>query len=461
MELKTSRPTTLLGPPPVDFGAFVRSAAAGGRLVVQPRMGFSDPRLMRAGLVATKAADAVTVGTITIDSYTRVADLATAADSMRDGIALNGYPLATHPRQITEAMLAGVRDNRFPVQVRHGSAVPEHIFAAMAAVGLNATEGGPVSYCLPYGRTPLAASVRNWRESVSRFSGLADWGADPHLETFGGCMLGQLCPPGMLVAISVLEALFFCRLGIRSVSVSYAQQTNAAQDVEAVTALRRLCRELLPTPNWHVVLYAYMGLYPETVAGSQKLLTAAAELATSTGCERLIVKTVAESRRIPTVEENVAALELAAWAARNTLARNILARNTVEPGSGMDTEPDSELYLEARALIEAVLELGGDVGLALIEAFARGYLDIPYCLHPDNAARTRSYIAPDGRLCWADTGSLPLPGVSVRGVVPRRVTSAGLLADLSYVRDTFDGLRSPAAASGIEGGTGGLSPLSS
>ncbi|MEV8411548.1 methylaspartate mutase, partial [Streptomyces niveus] len=50
------------------FGAFVRRAHGAGRLVVQPRMGMSDPAVMRAGLRATREARATTVGTLTLDS---------------------------------------------------------------------------------------------------------------------------------------------------------------------------------------------------------------------------------------------------------------------------------------------------------------------------------------------------------------------------------------------------------
>ena len=57
---------------PVDFGEFVRRHGGSGALVVQPRMGFSDPAQMRTGLAAVKQANATTVGTITLDSYTRV-----------------------------------------------------------------------------------------------------------------------------------------------------------------------------------------------------------------------------------------------------------------------------------------------------------------------------------------------------------------------------------------------------
>ena len=464
-----------LSSPPVDLGEFVRRS---GELVVQPRMGFGSPTRMRAGLAATKRASATTVGTITLDSYTRVGDLAAAERALRDGDELNGYPIVSHGPAVTGRVLAGIRDEGFPVQVRHGSAAPREIFAALVALGINATEGGPVSYCLPYGRTPLAESVRNWAECAERFTALREAGAEPHLETFGGCMLGQLCPPSQLVAISVLEALFFHRHGLRSLSVSYAQQTNPDQDREAVLALRRLCSQLLPVPSWHVVIYAYMGAYPVTVAGATRLLGKAAELAVTTGAERLIVKTVAESRRIPTIAENVAALEHAATIARRTAPAPLppaplpLAVPAVPPAAaapvtcvlpavplaavarmdhshgrtgqmvhpretGLAAGADSQTYRESAALVDAVLNLDTDLGTALLRAFERGVLDIPYCVHPDNAGRTRSYVDGDGWLRWAELGSLPLRHLVPR-VTSRRITSAGLLADLSYVRRTFD-----------------------
>lgn len=406
----------------MSFGAYVRKASVAGIPVVQPRMGMSDPVRMRAGLLATRRARATTVGTITLDSYTRVGQLTAARDAVRAGTELNGCPLTTHPIAVTRAVLASVRDDCFPVQVRHGSAAPLHIIRAMLRLSLEATEGGPVSYCLPYGRTPLADSVRNWAECCEV---LSDTGAEPHLESFGGCMLGQLCPPSQLVAIGILETLFFRQHGLRSVSVSYAQQTHAGQDAEAVLALRRLCGEMLTGLDWHVVIYAYMGVYPATVPGAYRLLGEAARLAARTGSERLVVKTVTESSRIPSIAENVAALEYAGVAARQALSPQA------------PSPDDSQCYREARALVEAVLNLDADVGRALLLAFRRGYLDIPYCLHPDNRGRTRGSVGPDGRLYWAELGALPLTHL-VRPGRERRLTSATLLKDLHYVRDKFD-----------------------
>ncbi|MFI7003381.1 methylaspartate mutase [Nocardia sp. NPDC050175] len=406
------------------FGAFVRRAHRAGQLVVQPRMGMSAPEQMRAGLRATRDAVGATVGTLTVDSYTRVGELQAAQLAVLDGVALNGYPLVSHQLSITLGVLDAIAGPEFPVQVRHGSADPLDIFRAMTAAGLDASEGGPVSYCLPYGRVPLRESTRHWIRSCDELAGLRASGLEPHLETFGGCMLGQLCPPSELVAISALEAMFFHHHGLRSISASYAQQTNPIQDAEAVRALQRLCAEHLPDTDWHIVIYAYMGVYPASRAGAYALLEAAARLAAHTGCARLIVKTEAESVRIPTVAENVAALEFAAATAAVT-PRSVA-------GHG-----DSQTYREAAALVAAVMNLDPDPGAAMLRAFQRGYLDIPYCVHPDNRGLSRSYIDDRGYLCWADIGRLPLSGL-VDGSGPRTLTSRGLIESLTYVSRKFD-----------------------
>jgi len=407
-----------------SFAGFVARARAAGELVVQPRMGFGRVADMRAGLAATRAARARAAGTITLDSYTRVGDHASARRAVRDGADLNGFPLVAEGAATTRAMLAGLRGPEFPVQVRHGSALPGEIFRTLVDAGVDATEGGPVSYCLPYSRVPLARSVDAWARACELFAARPDAAATPHLESFGGCLLGQLCPPSLLVAMSVLEGLFFAEHGIRSVSLSYAQQTNPAQDAEAIGALRRLAAELLGDLDWHVVLYTYMGVYPRTRAGAASLLADSARLAVHAGAERLIVKTVAEAHRIPTVTENLHALELAAAVAAATT-----------PGSG--AAPDTGLYAEARSLVLACLELAPDTGRALLRAFERGYLDVPFCLHADNAGRARSAIADDGRLCWTAAGSLPIR-VDRRPGAAETITSAGLVRMLSFVQRRYD-----------------------
>jgi methylaspartate mutase epsilon subunit len=427
---------------PPSFGAFVAASAAAGRLVVQPRMGFGDPGLMRAGLARTRAATAHTAGTLTVDSYTRVGDLAAARAAVADGARLNGYPIAAHSARTTRAVLDGLHGADFPVQVRHGSARPEPIVRALTAAGLDATEGGPVSYCLPYGRTPLRESVAAWVRACDLLVTGARPGTTPHLESFGGCLLGQLCPPGLLVATSVLECLFFVRYGLRSVSLSYAQQTHPGQDEEALRALDRLAAEFLPAGvDRHVVLYTYMGVHPRTEGGATRLLEASARLAVRAGAGRLIVKTAAEAHRIPTVDENVRALETAAAAAA-------LAGAPATPGDAAD----SEVYQEARALVEAVLGLHPDLSRALPAAFERGLLDVPFCLHPDNPGRSLGFIDPAGRLRWARTGAMPLRADSAAEAAP--LTATGLLTALHHVAGRYDGGEADTDGAGETGAHG-------
>jgi methylaspartate mutase epsilon subunit len=429
--------------PPQDFGRFVRRARARGEIVVQPRMGFSDPALMRSGLAAVANIPGATAGTITVDSYTRLQAYDAARQALAAGENLNGYPLVTAGERTTRTVIRGLTDDDFQIQIRHGCPAPLDIIHAMTSASIYATEGGPLSYCLPYSRMPLADSVDNWQRACEVLAALRGPDTEPHLETFGGCLMGQLCPPELLIAVSVLEALFFQQHGLCSVSLSYTQQTNHEQDREALLALRTLANEYLADIDWHIVLYTYMGVYPGTASGARHLARGAARLAVDGDADRLIVKTAAESQRIPTIAENTAAL----LDANNDLTA-APAHHVRESGDGL-----TMVLRDARNLIEATLELSREVGAALIGALRRGYLDVPFCLHPDNPGRATSHITETGRLAWLSVGSMPLrPGSGAT-----RLTSTGLLTDLAYVAGRFDGLAPSTPAVVLAGpDTGGI-----
>ncbi|MFI1863383.1 methylaspartate mutase [Streptomyces jumonjinensis] len=448
-------------PPLSPFAAAVDAAHRDGELVVQPRMGFPDAGRMREGLLAVRAARARTVGTVTVDSYTRVGDHASARAALDAGTDLNGYPIVAHGpaavRRMLDGLLGGApgdgkpddgepcdsepgdSEPGFAVQIRHGSADPLPIVETLLAAGLDATEGGPVSYCLPYSRTPLADAVSAWARACELLAERS--GGTAHLESFGGCLLGQLCPPSLLVAMSVLEGLFFRRYGLRSASLSYAQQTSPAQDAEALAALRLLAAEYLPGLDRHLVLYSYMGVFPRSRHGALALLRAGAELAARTGVERLIVKTPAEAHRIPAVQDSVLALEVAAAAARST-----------PPSYGAPDDREFGVLAEARALVEAVLELAPDIGTALIRAFRTGRLDVPYCLHADNANRSRGFIDRLGSLQWRTAGAMPVR-TAAAGPEARAPRAEELIDMLSYVQRAYD------QGAGISPGTPARTPL--
>jgi methylaspartate mutase epsilon subunit len=421
------------------FQSFIHRIRSSGALAVQPRMGWGSPSRMRRALECVKSKSQRCVGTLTLDSYTRVGDYRTPTECLSRGDNLNGYPLLSHSVETTKALLDGLLDDNFPIQVRHGTPEPQSIFKRTIEVGLDASEGGPVSYCLPYGRTPLAVSINAWREACSIFANGTECG---HIESFGGCLMGQLCPPAMLLTISLIECLFFKQYGIRSVSLSYAQGPSYAQDRAALALLQRLAGLHLGNTDWHVVVYTYMGLFPESRAGATRLIEDSADLAAESGCQRLIVKTTAERRQIPPLRDNLAALGIA-------LARS--ERPKLKLQSELTTEDralQDELSEEVQRLLEAVLNLSPNLSKALLMAFRRGLLDIPYCLHPDNLGKARAAIDKSGMLRWEHVGDLPIKG---RRLEPReRLSSDLLLAQLSHVARSYDHSPSISGSANLE-----------
>ncbi|MGH8500121.1 MAG: hypothetical protein ACRERV_15150, partial [Methylococcales bacterium] len=280
-------------------------------------------------------------------------------------------------------------------------------------------------YCLPYSRVPLVDAIDAWRKASRYWATEAQemLGRVTHLESFAGCMMGQLCNPSLLVALGILEGYFFVENGITSLSLSYAQGTNHDQDVGALLALRQLAGEYFHSESLHIVLYTWMGVFPHSAAGAKKLIVDSARLAVIGKARRLIVKTTAEAFGIPTIADNLNALRWAREAAQVSFD---------EQASGVSLAWQEEIYEEARELVEAVLSLNADIGQALSKAFANGFLDVPYCLHRDNANRARAYIDPDsGEIRWQDSAGLAFRR-RIGGASALPMTSKALLNALSF-----------------------------
>lgn len=408
-----------------SFSKYIENCRILNKLVVQPRMGFGRINEMQNGLKAVKFATAATIGTITLDSYTRVNRYDKAKLALDTGGELNGYPIVTHGAEKTRKMLEELVDDNFVVQVRHGTALPFRVFQSIIDSGVTATEGGPISYCLPYSRVSLEDSIDNWRQSCHLFADASKKKFPNHIESFAGCMLGQLCPPSLLIALGILECLFFKQNGIKSVSLCYAQGTNSIQDISALKVLRDLAFQYLKEINWHTVLYTYMGVFPLTESGANDLIIESARVAKISGCERLIVKTKAEAYRIPTIEENVEALELC-----HTSTQNLNAYKYE-----LDEYEYEIIYNEAKSIVETVINLNKNLDAALVAAFKIGILDVPYCLHHQNLRKTYTYIDHKGYLKWANTGNLPFGKLFCRQTP---VTSSELLRMLNYTRNKYD-----------------------
>lgn len=414
------------------FHEFVKSQK--GQLIVQPRMGFSDFDTMRNGLLRVKQVDGPTIGTITLDSFTRTGDFASARKAIEEGHVLNGYPIVSYGKEINRKLIEGLKHPDFPVQVRHGSSQPEEIFKATIAAGIDALEGGPISYCFPYGKVPLTASINSWKTCSELFAEVE--GVRCHLESFGGCMMGQLCPPSMLIAVSLIEVLFFRSFGIRSYSLSLAQGSNCQQDIAALQALRRIAEKYLDhAEEWHIVYYTFMGKFPETLPGTRAIMRDSVRVAKAGGAERLIVKTAMEAHQIPTTEDNIEALKMACLDFAE--AEDITDLQKVK-------HYEEIIFEEANFLIDLLLNLDADLPTAIRLAFEKGYWDVPFCLHPDNHNRVQAVLDQSGVVLWSKIGNIPFPKTILKhnAFKNQSLGSSDLLQMLSFNQIKYDSLHS-------------------
>jgi methylaspartate mutase epsilon subunit len=394
------------------------------RLFIQPRMGFGCISLMRQGIQEVKNKGKHegpgTIGTITLDSFTRNYHFEKIIEAFQKNRVLNGFPLMYYPTERIQEMLLSLQTPEFLIQVRHGMPEPLLMIQHMVKAGLTVTEGGPVSYCMPYSRKSLDTAFQSWRLSVELLAH-----HQGHLESFAGCLLGQLCPPSIRIALSLLEGLFYQKYGLDDISLSYAQGYNLDQDIAAVQALHTLRRKYLNKLNIHTVIYTFMGIYPVTALGHERLLADSVKLAMSSGAERLVVKTAVESFRIPQLEDNIHAIGLAqAYSAAYT-----------HNDSRFDQEEYEAILEEAEGILTSVLNLGPHLEKAIMQAFKRGLLDIPYCLHPENFGRTSVRLDQRGYIIWDKIGKMSLKQLPQ---TTNEVTSAEFLQMLYYNRNQYD-----------------------
>lgn len=410
------------------FHVFVRESKEKQQLIVQPRMGVSNFEKMGLGLRSVSNLPFPVVATLTVDSFTRNLEFNELHQALEDGHELNGFPLIMYGAEAVRDLIERFTRQDLLVQVRHGSPLPKQLFKVMIASGIYISEGGPLSYCLPYSRVPVEQSVVDWTESLLL---LAEH-PNAHMESFGGCMLGQLCHPSLLVAVSLLEGLFFKECGIRDISLSYTQGTHLSQDLAALRVLEECAQEWLGGCFFHRVLYTYMGMYPTTPAGARALLKESVILAKKSGVERLVVKTEVESIRIPTFSENMDALIVAHRISESPEASNA--------ATCVDEEEYERIKKQVRSILECVLSLDGSVGQAMIKALHAGIIDIPYCLHPQNKNLARCGIDARGYLQWISHGHIPLDAKTISPYFGRgfQLTPDGFIGMLSYMQKKFD-----------------------
>lgn len=380
-------------------------AGATGSPLVQPRCGVGDHQGMLELLVGLEQHATPDLLTVTIDSHTRLLQF----DSVRRTLAsnpanLNGYPLVTHGwqrgRELNEAVAA-------PIQVRHGSPDARLLFRSSLAAGYTSFEGGGIGYNVPYAKNvPIVESLRSWQE-VDRLAGEATAaGVTIDRELFG-TLTAVLMPPSICLAVTLLESILAVAEGVRCLSIAYPQGGHPWQDLAALRAIPRLAARYLDTGpagvRVHPVLHQFMGMFPADQARAGQLITYGGLIAGLGGVHKVVTKTLAEAKGIPTLAENVEGIRL---------TRLGIAQPERLPVDEEAVAGELEaIEREVQEILDPLLE-GPDLIAAIGDAFADGRLDVPFAA----SRHVRSAVTPgrdaEGAIRFADTGNLPFGATS-------------------------------------------------
>ncbi|HKH48110.1 MAG TPA: methylaspartate mutase subunit E [Thermoanaerobaculia bacterium] len=376
-------------------------------MVIQPRSGVPGLDEQIALFHRFRAAGAQALS-YQVDSLTRNNRYAGAAEaiatSARTGRAvLNGFPVVNHGVEVLRRIGAAIG---IPLQSRHSTRDPRLLAEISYAGGVTAFEGGPICYNIPYYKNyPLRDAIATWKY-VDRLTGI-------YFERFGipldrelfGTLTATLIPPSIAIVTNLVEAVLAAQQGVKCVSLGYAEQGNRAQDIAAIRVMQSVSREVLAGLGHgdvavHTVFHQYMAAFPQSEQRAEELIFGSSVTAGLARATRILTKTPAESRKIPTVEDNVRGL--------------LLTRMGIEAARGRQVPKGVEdeaalLRREVLAIFESLLDCGhGDLDEGVVRGFELGLIDIPFAPSVHNRGEVQTARDVDGAVRYLRTGSLRL-----------------------------------------------------
>ena len=385
-----------------------QSNARGNRLpiLIQPRSGVSlvEPQIELFKAFKSAGADVLSYQ---VDSLTRNNNYAGAEQAIQESRAtgvstLNGFPVVNHGVPGLRRIITAVKT---PLQTRHSTRDPRLLAEISYAGGVTSFEGGAICYNIPYYRDyPLDESIKAW-QYVDRLTG---W----YHERFGivldreffGTLTATLIPPCLAIVVNVIQAVLAVKQGVKSVSLGYAEQGNRIQDVAAIRVLARVADRVLKNLGHKdvaisTVFHQYMAAFPETQKRSRELIYNSATTAALSGSTRVIVKTCVESLRIPTVADNADAI--------NVVRAGVADAAALPLDEVSIADECAIIEREVEFILDSVIHCGrGSLATGVVQAFRRGFLDVPFSPSIHNRGEVVTARDAQGAVRFLSTGQL-------------------------------------------------------
>ena len=252
-------------------------------------------------------------------------------------------------------------------------------------------------------------------------------------------------PPGMKIAIVLLQALEAARQGVKHIAQSFGLTANINQDVGALRVMGRLGDSYLKAAGHtdvatYVGTYPHLGVWPADVMQAASMMAWEAAVSRMGGAHFIYLKSPDEAASTPSMEGIGAEVKIAKH------MMNILGDFTLKANDAM-AEEEAMIELEVRSIVDTVLGLAdGDPSNGMIKAVERGILDGVFCpwVHVKN--RVLTVRDAEGAYRYLDHGGLPIPAEVLRfhkAKIDERCRNTGRNADLDMVTEDLYHLAQP------------------
>lgn len=388
----------------------IRKAKAGGETVIHPRGGFALIEDHIKLLLCLQNQGGADILPTTTDSYTRNERFKEAQSGIEESrkrgqSMLNGLPIVNYGvrevRRVTEAV------DR-PVYLLSGTPFPRLTAETAIAAGFTGYLGSGIAYTVSYSKElPIAKGIQNYQYVDRLAAYYAEHGIEINREQ-PGFLTGTLIPPGLSIAVSVLDTLLAAGQGLKYYNVGICQNLTLVQDVAALRVLPEMCQEYIRKLGYQEVFqaavsYQWMSAFPPDEAQAFSIISLGGAIAVLGNATQLVTKTTHEALGIPTKEANAAGLRATRQAIK--CMRGFRLPECPE----LETEMEI-IRKEVRAIVDKVLEMGdGDAALGAVRGFQAGVIDVPWSPNLEVANKVMPARDINGAIRYFDPGDLPLP----------------------------------------------------
>jgi methylaspartate mutase epsilon subunit len=348
------------------------------------------------------------LGTI-VDSFTRVHEFKRAEEGLKQSLkqgstAINGFPIINHGVAQTRKVIESVK---LPVQLRSPAPDIRLAMEIAFASGHSSSTGAPTSAFFNFAKdVPLEACVRNFQYCFRLMAAYQERGV-PVCPEFGGTF-PHIAPYSTVFSMSIIPALIAAEQGVKHIIFGiYGLPGNFAQDIAAIQTYSKLGDEYLKRLGYKDIQTSVMascwgGLFPTDPSESYAVICLSAVAGMLGKAQIIHLKTIEESKTIPTKEANAASLR----AGKKVI--NMLKDQKVQLDNKDVAVESRMLEMETRAIMDKVLELGdGDVVVGYNKAVEVGVVDEAFAASRFANGRVIAARDNQGAFRYLDAGNLP------------------------------------------------------